>query len=157
MGCTYSDDQWQNAMERAEDRLIELSECDVKATYVTIEVDDKPFKIRKYEIGAEDEGKKTLVMVHGYAVSGPYYSHLWKSLSKNYRIVSFDNLGWGLNTRLQECKGSGSPEQAEQWVLDWTLKAFDALELPEKFLLMGHSYGGYMVALYAAHRPERVE
>ena len=100
-------------MLRAEARLIELSECEVKATYVMIEMDGKPFKIRKYEIGAEDEGKKTLVMVHGYAVSATYYFHMWKSLSKHYRIVSFDNLGWGLNTRLQECKGSGSPEQAE--------------------------------------------
>ena len=36
------------------------------------------------------------------------------------------------------------------------MKTFDALELPSKFLLMGHSYGGFIAALYAGQRPERV-
>ena len=31
------------------------------------------------------------------------------------------------------------------------------MELPDKFLLAGHSYGGYLAAFYASQNPERVE
>ena len=30
-------------------------------------------------------------------------------------------------------------------------------ELPEKFLLKGHSYGGYLSSLFACRNPERVK
>ena len=87
-------------MDKHELRLVELSQCEVNLSFVTIEMDGKPFRVRKYEIGEEKSGKKTLVMVHGYGVTGTYFFHLWKYLSAHYRIVSFDNFGWGQNTRL---------------------------------------------------------
>ena len=96
-------------MDRCESRLIELSQCDVQLSFVNIEMDGKPFRVRKYAIGAESEGKPTLVMVHGYAATGTYFFHLWKALSEHYRIVSFDNFGWGQNTRLQDSAGVDSP------------------------------------------------
>ena len=42
-------------------------------------------------------------------------------------------------------------------MIDFMLKTMDALNPPEKFYLSGHSYGGYMAALYTCMRPERVE
>ena len=42
-------------------------------------------------------------------------------------------------------------------MLNFIVRTIDALDLPEKFLLAGHSYGGYLVSLYASQRPERVE
>ena len=50
-----------------------------------------------------------------------------------------------------------SPEKAEQWLTDWIVKAIDALPLPKKFLLVGHSCGGWVAAIYASHRRERIE
>jgi cardiolipin-specific phospholipase len=50
-----------------------------------------------------------------------------------------------------------SSEAAEQWCIDWIVKTVDALDLPDKFLLAGHSYGGWIASVYASHRPERVE
>ena len=41
--------------------------------------------------------------------------------------------------------------------MDWTLKLFKELDLPEKILLAGHSHGGWVASLYASHFPERVE
>ena len=55
----------------------------------------------------------------------------------------FDNCCKGLNTRLDACSGLESPEAAEQWMIDFIVKTIDALDLPPKFLLAGHSYGGY--------------
>ena len=50
-----------------------------------------------------------------------------------------------------------SPETAETWMIEWILKTFDALNLPEQFLLCGHSIGGWIASIYASHCPERVE
>ena len=33
----------------------------------------------------------------------------------------------------------------------------DALELPQKFYISGHSYGNYLACLYASLKPERIE
>ena len=43
--------------------------------------------------------------------------------------------------------------------MDWMLKTVEALKehLPEKFLLAGHSFGGYLVSLLASQIPERIE
>ena len=37
------------------------------------------------------------------------------------------------------------------------MKTFEALNLPPKFLLAGHSFGGWLASIYASFRPERVE
>ena len=42
-------------------------------------------------------------------------------------------------------------------MIDWILKAFEALELPPKFLLTGYSYGGWVASIYASFCPDRVE
>ena len=41
--------------------------------------------------------------------------------------------------------------------MEFMVKAIDAMDLPEKFLLTAHSYGGYLCSLYASQRPHRVE
>ena len=98
-------------------------------------------------------------MVHGYTGSGiAAIFNILKQLVNKYKIVFFDNFGWGMNTKLQECpRGMESPEAAEQWCIEWILKTFDALELPEKFLLYGHSMGGWIASIYASLVPHRVE
>ena len=62
----------------------------------------------------------------------------------------FDNCCKGLNTKLDTCSGLESPETAEQWMMDFIVKTIDALDLPPKFLLAGHSYGGYLANLYVS-------
>ena len=65
------------------------------------------------------------------------YAKDWKRLSEKYRLIYFDCFGFGNNTRIWECSGLESPEKAEQWLIDWILKTFEALNLPPKFLLAG--------------------
>ena len=70
----------------------------------------------------------------------------------------FDCLAQGLNSRPTQCSGMSSPEAAEAWQLEWIEKVIEAFPgLPRKFLLSGHSHGGYVVSLYASQHPERVE
>ena len=80
-----------------------------------------------------------------------------KYFAEKYQVVFFDMGGFGLNSRPQQCYGNESADEAERWLIEWLGKLFDALKLPDKFLLSGHSAGGYMAALYASTWPERVE
>ena len=66
-------------------------------------------------------------------------------LSEKYRLIAFDNMGWGLNTRIPETFPEvQDPVKAEAWILDWWDQVIAGLDdLPEKFYLAGHSMGGY--------------
>ena len=61
-----------------------------------------------------------------------------------------------MNTRLSECSGYESPQAAESWLSDWVEKVFEKLDLPQKFLLAGHSYGCYLASLYAGKFPKKI-
>ena len=103
--------------------------------------------------------KKTLLMTHGYSMASVYFAKLLPGLAKHYRIVMFDNMGWGLNTRTEEVGDAlESPEKAERYMLEWWEKLIEALgdTLPPKFYLSGHSAGGAFSMLYACHHPERL-
>ena len=120
-------------------------------------MDGNPFHVRTFVVDDKSNTKKTLVLTHGYTASALSYYTMMKTLSEKYRLVLFDNGSWGLNTRLKECDGLKSPKVAEAWLIDWLLKVFDKLDLPDKYYLAGMSMGGYLMALYASAAPSRVE
>ena len=41
--------------------------------------------------------------------------------------------------------------------MDFLTQTMEELDLPDKFYLAGHSYGGYFSCLWASQNPERVE
>lgn len=64
--------------------------------------------------------KKTLLLTHGNAMASVFYSRILPGLAAHYRVVMFDNMSWGLNTRLQNVGDAlESPEKAERWVIEW--------------------------------------
>ena len=67
-------------------------------SFVQIKVAGEALAVRTY-VYNDDKSKKTLLMTHGMALSSAFYARLWPKLSKKYRIVAFDHLGHGLNTR----------------------------------------------------------
>jgi len=80
-------------------------------------VNEEPLQIRTY-VYNDDMSKKTLLMTHGYCMSSVFFARLLPELSKHYRIVMFDNLGWGLNSRTQNVGDAlDSSEKAEQWIM----------------------------------------
>ena len=97
-------------------------------------------------------------MTHGYMSNCTTFVTLLGRLAKHYNLVLFDNCGWGLNTRLQECTGMESKAKAFEWLKNFICRTIDEMkDLPETFLLAGHSYGAWMLYLFATERPERVE
>ena len=74
-----------------------------------------------------------------------------KQLGELYRLVIFDHGSFGLNTRRKECPALQQGSDAcEMWLLEWWEKFIDALDLPDKFLLVGHSMTGHQAMLYAS-------
>jgi predicted alpha/beta superfamily hydrolase len=79
---------------------------------------------------------------------------MYQELKDKYHIISFDSLGHGLSTYEKE-----TPQSTQEWV-DYfvnSVKAFaDKLKL-EKFNIMGHSLGGFIMAHFANKHPEMVQ
>lgn len=113
--------------------------------YNHIEMNGQNLAVRCY-IYNDDRSKKTLLMTHGYAMASVFYARILPELAKYYRIVMFDNLGFGLNTRTDNVGDAlESAEKAEAWIVEWWEKVIESFgeELPPKFYLSGHSAGGF--------------
>ena len=159
--CSSPEVDWEQGMIDLEERCFAASGITMehlKRDYVelNLSMEEAPYRVRVFDI---DDGtdKKTLVLLHGFGMASCMFGPLLSILAKQYRLVLFDNLGWGLNSRLKESKALESAETAEAWVTEMLCKTMGELDLPAKFYLAGFSHGGWQACLYASQAPERVE
>lgn len=102
---------------------------------------------------AENSKAPTLVMVHGYGASQGFFFRNFDALASRFRVIAIDQLGWGASSRPDfTCK---STEETEAWFIDSFEEWRKAKNLDE-FILLGHSFGGYVAAKYALKYPEHV-
>lgn len=100
------------------------------------------------------EGSPTLVMVHGYGASQGFFFRNFDSLAKHFRVIAIDQLGWGGSSRPDfTCK---STEETEAWFID-SFEEWRKAKNLSNFILLGHSFGGYVAAKYALKHPEHVQ
>ena len=60
-------------------------------------------------------------------MASPFYARILPELAKYYRIVMFDNLSFGLNTRTMNVGGAlDSAEKAEAWLVEWWEKVINS-------------------------------
>ena len=163
MGCGFSDEDWQTRLECAEQEVFAavpgLVMGQLRSFYALFRMYGEDYAVRCH-VYNDDRSKKTLVLTHGYCLSAVLYSQMLPALAKHYRIVMFDNLGFGLNRRVQDLGDAlESPEKAERWLISWWEHLIEALEpeLPAKFYLTGHSAGGFQCMLYSSVHPERID
>ena len=84
-----------------------------------------------------------------YDAKSPMWRHWWSALSRNHRLIRYDERGQGLSDR------DVDDMSLEAWVSD--LEAVvDAAGL-DRFTLLGASKGGAIATVYAHRHPERVE
>ena len=105
-----------------------------------------------YEVRGSGPGTPLIV-----ANGGPGFDHtyllcgdVWDTLAKGRRIVFYDQRGNGRSSELKDGQPCGLAEQIDD------LEALRAHLGFEKFDLLGHSWGGYLVMAYAARHPERI-
>ncbi|XP_071722660.1 1-acylglycerol-3-phosphate O-acyltransferase [Rutidosis leptorrhynchoides] len=99
------------------------------------------------------EDSPTLVMVHGYAASQGFFFRNFDALASRFRVIAIDQLGWGGSSRPDfTCK---STEETEAWFID-SFEEWRKAKNLTNFILLGHSFGGYVAAKYALKHPEHV-
>jgi len=94
--------------------------------------------------------ERTIVFVHGYAGCAETWEHQINHFSCEYRVVTPDLRGHGQ---------SDAPytEYTMSELVDDIQTIAETRNLPEKFILAGHSFGGSICVEYANAYPERLE
>ncbi|CAJ1972511.1 unnamed protein product [Sphenostylis stenocarpa] len=96
----------------------------------------------------------TLVMVHGYAASQGFFFRNFDALATRFRVIAIDQLGWGGSSRPDfSCR---STEETEAWFID-SFEEWRKAKNLSNFILLGHSFGGYVASKYALKHPEHVK
>ncbi|HLA43003.1 MAG TPA: alpha/beta hydrolase, partial [Aggregatilineales bacterium] len=103
------------------------------------------------DIQPEGAGK-TIVLVHGYAGVAETWEHQINhfALNRGFRVIAPDLRGHGQ---------SDAPftRYTMDELVDDLITIAEELELPEKFILVGHSFGGSICVEFANAYPERLE
>lgn len=101
----------------------------------------------------EQNKKQPLVMVHGFAAGiGTWILNLDTLSSQlNRKIYAIDLIGFGRSARAPFDLSSDVEGQFVDSIENWRKK-----QGIEKFILLGHSFGGYLSGSYALKYPDRV-
>ncbi|EAR91167.1 alpha/beta fold hydrolase (macronuclear) [Tetrahymena thermophila SB210] len=120
---------------------------------VEIDLRGKPSFIHTYMCGEDNE--ETIVLLHGYSGSSLSYYQMLQPLSQRFKVFALDFIGMGLSDRQNFEIDNSCPQN----VIDFFVESVEQWRITlgiEKFVLAGHSFGGYMAANYALKHPEVV-
>ncbi|CAL9089762.1 probable 1-acylglycerol-3-phosphate O-acyltransferase [Musa acuminata AAA Group] len=150
----------------AEKRLLSLVKTGYEQEQVNIGPGPPGSKVRWFRSSSDEprfintvtfdskENAPTLVMVHGYGASQGFFFRNFDALATHFRVIAIDQLGWGGSSRPDfTCK---STEETETWFID-SFEEWRKAKNLNKFILLGHSFGGYVAAKYALKHPEHVQ
>ncbi len=94
--------------------------------------------------------ERTIVFVHGYAGCAETWEYQINYFANHFRVVVPDLRGHG------QSDAPYTQYTMDEMVTDLQT-IVEALELPEKFILVGHSFGGAICVEYANAHPERLD
>jgi pimeloyl-ACP methyl ester carboxylesterase len=107
--------------------------------------------IRSGRVHVLDVGQgEVILLLHGSGRSiADWQEGLAERLSEHYRVVAFDNFGFGMSDR---------NHPGEYGNALWAVQAIDVLDALaiERAVVVGHSAGGVVAAMVAADHPERI-
>ncbi|KAF7281538.1 hypothetical protein GWI33_004573 [Rhynchophorus ferrugineus] len=147
--CQYS----ESRLVDIENKLLTIVKTAYRTWFVpigsTIGNDDKI-----WTIALNEEGTKTpLVMLHGFAAGIGLWCMNFDEIAKDRPVYAIDLLGFGRSSRPNFANDCETAEQ--QWIS--TIEAWRKQLKMDKFILLGHSFGGYLATSYAINYPNRVK
>ncbi|ERL93746.1 hypothetical protein D910_11032 [Dendroctonus ponderosae] len=113
----------------------------------TVGKDDKIWTIALNE----ESDNTPIVMLHGFAAGIGFWCKNFDEIARDRSVYAIDLLGFGRSSRPVFSKNHETCEQ--QWVS--TIEEWRKKVNLEKFILLGHSFGGYLATSYAISYPER--
>jgi pimeloyl-ACP methyl ester carboxylesterase len=107
--------------------------------------------IHTLELGSK--ASPPLVLVHGLGAGAAAYAKNLLPLSQRYHVYAIDLLGFAASSRPDFA--SDDPDVLEGQFLTSIDQWRQAVGL-SRFVLLGHSFGGYLVTAYAMRHPEQI-
>ena len=108
---------------------------------------------KNHELTKSPPEKPTLVLVHGYGGTGTEFYYLFPLLSLNFKIVVFDLIGCGSSSRPKwNAKNGTEADEYYMRIIENWRKEMDLTD----FILVAHSYGGYLMGTYASLYPQHI-
>ena len=137
------------------DVLIQSEETLLGLAQVTYEVKDVHLSDGNWIhcVVCGDLQKPPLLLLHGYCGGGAVFYKLLGALVQNYCVYLVDLLGMGRSSR--PAFYANTVDETEQFFVQSIEEFRIAIHL-ERFVLIGHSFGGYMAGCYTLAFPECV-
>jgi len=106
-----------------------------------------------------NSNKQTMVILHGYGGAATVFYRVFKGLSEKFRLIIVDLYGFGQSARLKVDKEKlkRNIEAAENFFTDPIEKWRQIMGIKEQFILVGHSFGGYVATAYTLRYPINVK
>ncbi|GAB5372728.1 hypothetical protein AAMO2058_001689700 [Amorphochlora amoebiformis] len=137
---------------KAEEGLFRLSGAKVKVYDVDI---DQGRRIHTAEGGQNHT--TTIVCTAGYGAGLGFFFRNYGNLTSKYHVYAVDLLGWGLSSRPPWPKNVSCAEDAENFFVESLERWRRAVGLNTPFILLGHSYGGYLSTAYATRYASNIK
>jgi long-chain acyl-CoA synthetase len=112
----------------------------------------KALEMSVVEAGARDAAQ-TMVFIHGFGGRAAYWDHQLDHFQTDYRVIALDLRGHGYTDAPTEA--DGARYDVPELLADMEA-ALDVLQVPEKFILVCHSFGGAISSKFVCQHPERV-
>jgi pimeloyl-ACP methyl ester carboxylesterase len=107
-------------------------------------------EFKNIKIGYNDTGKgRVIVLLHGFLGSHKLWDELSKQLSKNFRVIAIDLLGHGTTPAIGYYHSMELLAQSVKAVLDKIGV--------RRYIIAGHSMGGYTALAFAELYPENIK
>ena len=103
-----------------------------------------------------DSSKPVMVLVHGYGGSGTLFYKTFSTLCQYFYLIVIDVIGMGASSRPENIDKTFTPEQCRDYLCDYLEKWRLQMDITD-FYLVGHSFGGYQVGLYASKYPYHIK
>jgi 4,5:9,10-diseco-3-hydroxy-5,9,17-trioxoandrosta-1(10),2-diene-4-oate hydrolase len=113
-------------------------------------LNNKYMNVDSYRIRFQEKGEGfPLLLMHGLGASLEWWQYNVNSLSRKYRVITLDFLGFGYSSRQIN-------EYSLSYASKFLISFLDTLEIDKAFLL-GNSMGGLISLSVALEYPERIE
>jgi len=95
------------------------------------------------------KGNPAVILVSGFGAVQDYWNPVIPELSEHTTIITYDRPGYG-KSELGDIACDGGRTAEELHIL------LDRLKIPGPYIMVGHSYGGKIVRLFASMYPEEM-